>query len=294
MEMAVIEAVIEHVRSVVDGLGHADWAALPDHAERVQRLVATVPGAVWNRVSAEVAVRYRTLEQRYGRRTAIAILSAGILVSAVPVPGSTVLAMAPLIALVELHHQLTAGSGGVAEAVKIHLTESEILHIGRQWVQDLAGVLKQGNGLDAPVLALATRHEVLLMNRAYLLIVTAFGEVGTGLLLLVLPSVPLALLLGVEGAAPETLFVARIAGAALLAIGIACWLARHDHGRLAQLGLLAGVLIYDVAAAALLAYAGFVLRMVGLALWPAAVLHAALAFWCIVCLAVKRPMTIEE
>ena len=44
------------------------------------------------------------------------------------------------------------------------------------------------------------------------------------------------------------------------------------------------MLIYDVAAAALLAYAGLVLNMVGLALWPAVVLHAALAGWCVVCL----------
>src|ERR1700757_3476623 len=120
---------------------------------------------------------------------------------------------------------------------------------------------------------------MLLMYRAYLLIVTAFCEAGIGFLLLVLPSVPLALLLGIEGAAPETLFVARLTGAALLAIGIACWLARSDHSRPAQLGLLAAVLTYDVAAAALLAYAGLVLRMVGLVLWPAVVVHAALAFW---------------
>jgi multisubunit Na+/H+ antiporter MnhF subunit len=43
--------------------------------------------------------------------------------------------------------------------------------------------------------------------------------------------------------------------------------------------------------AALLAYAGLVLRMVGLALWPAAVLHVALALWCLACLAVKWPPT---
>jgi hypothetical protein len=113
-------------------------------------------------------------------------------------------------------------------------------------------------------------------------------------LLLVLPSIPLALLLGVEGAAPETIVVVRLAGAALLAIGVACWGARNDHGRPAQLGLLAGVLTYDVAAAVLLAYAGFVLSMAGLALWPAVVLHAALAFWCLACLPIKRPVTVEE
>ena len=126
------------------------------------------------------------------------------------------------------------------------------------------------------------------MHRAYLLIVTAVAEAGTGLVLLVLPSLPLVLLLGVEQASLETIFVTRLAGAALLAIGVACWLARNDHGRTAQRGLLTGLLVYDVAAAALLAYAGLALSMVGLALWPAVVLHAALAIWCILCLSVRQ------
>jgi hypothetical protein len=121
------------------------------------------------------------------------------------------------------------------------------------------------------------------MHRAYLLIVTAAIETATGLALLVVPSVPLSLLLGVSEAAPETFLVGRIAGAALLAIGIASWLARGP----AQVGLVVAVLVYDVAAAALLAYAGLVLRMVGIALWPAVVLHAALAGWCVVCLWAK-------
>jgi hypothetical protein len=125
---------------------------------------------------------------------------------------------------------------------------------------------------------------MLLMQRKYFLVVTALGEVGTGLLLLFLPSVLLALLLGVEKAAPEALLAARIAGAALLAIGVACWLARNDHGSPALRGLLAGVLIYDVSAAALLAYAGLALGMVGIALWPGVVAHTALAVWCVVCI----------
>jgi len=126
------------------------------------------------------------------------------------------------------------------------------------------------------------------MHRANLLIVSAIGEGGTGLLLLVLPSVLLALLLGVEKAEPETMFVARLTGAALLAIGVACWLGRNDHGRPAQLGLLAALLIYDVAAAALLAYARLAMSLAGIALWPAVVLHAAMAAWCAVCLRERR------
>jgi hypothetical protein len=116
------------------------------------------------------------------------------------------------------------------------------------------------------------------------LIVTAFAEAGMGLALLVVPSVPLALLLGVTAVAPEADCLARVTGAALLAIGVASWLARSDTQGPAQRGVLLGVLIYDVAAAVTFAYAGLILKMAGIALWPAVVIHAALAVWCVVCL----------
>jgi hypothetical protein len=122
------------------------------------------------------------------------------------------------------------------------------------------------------------------MHRAYLLIVTAVVEAGTGLLLLALPTVPLALLIGVENASRESIFVARLFGAALLAMGVACWLGRSDTSSRAQRGLIGGVFVYDAAAAMLLAYAGLYLGLAGIALWPAVVLHVVLAAWCVVCL----------
>jgi len=125
------------------------------------------------------------------------------------------------------------------------------------------------------------------MHRAHLFLVTSILEGVTGVTLLVLPSVPLLLLLGVREAAPEALFVSRVAGAALLALGVACWLARNDERSPAQFGLLIGVVIYDVVAAALLGYAGIVLGMDGIALWPAVVIHSGLAVWCVVCLRVR-------
>src|SRR5262249_56555265 len=115
-----------------------------------------------------------------------------------------------------------------------------------------------------------------IMQRKSLLVVTALVEVGTGLVLLAAPAVVFRLLLGVASAAPESLVVGRVTGGALLAIGVACWLARNDNGRPAQRGVLTGVLIYDLAAAALLACAGSVLNMTGNALWPAVVVHTAL------------------
>jgi hypothetical protein len=127
------------------------------------------------------------------------------------------------------------------------------------------------------------------MHCTALFIVTAVLEVGIGLLLLLVPAIPLAVLLGVEQAAPEALLVARIAGAALLAIGVASWLARGDERSAAQVGLLIGILIYDVGAAGLLAYAGLGLGMVGLALWPAVAIHAALAVWSLRSLCTRQP-----
>ena len=122
------------------------------------------------------------------------------------------------------------------------------------------------------------------MHRACFLVVTALVEALAGLGLLLLPSLCFMLLLGVSSAAPEAIFIGRLTGTALLAIGVTCWAARRSEPNPAQLGLLIGVLIYDVGAAVLLAYAGLLLSLVGDLLWPAVVLHTALASWCVVCL----------
>lgn len=127
-----------------------------------------------------------------------------------------------------------------------------------------------------------------LMHRTFLML-TALLEAATGLLLTILPALPLELLLGATKAALETLLVARIAGAALLAIGIACWLARNDTLSNAHFGLVIGVLTYDVAAVALLSYAALVLGMAGIALWPAVAIHAGLGVWGMLCLVGRPP-----
>jgi hypothetical protein len=117
-----------------------------------------------------------------------------------------------------------------------------------------------------------------------LLIVTAFIEVGSGLALAAWPSVPVALLLGSSLETPAGNIVARLAGAALLSLGLACWLARGDEQSRAATGLVAALLLYNAAAASLLGFARLGLRLDGILLWPGVALHAGLAVWCIVCL----------
>ena len=113
-----------------------------------------------------------------------------------------------------------------------------------------------------------------------LLIVTALVETPIGLMLLFSPPLVVGLLLGASLDAPAASIVGRIAGAALLSLGAACWLARDDGPSLARRGLLAAMLLYNCAAGAVLANAAAGERLVGVLMWPAVALHAALAVWC--------------
>ena len=117
-----------------------------------------------------------------------------------------------------------------------------------------------------------------------LLKLTAIIEAATGLGLIAVPSVVVRLLLGSPLDTSAAVMLGRVAGAALLALGVACWLARDDTQSRAARGLFVAMLIYNILATAVLAFAGIGLGLHGVALWPAVVLHAAMAIWCIVCL----------
>jgi hypothetical protein len=81
----------------------------------------------------------------------------------------------------------------------------------------------------------------------------------------------------------------RVAGAGLLALGVAGWLARDDTQSRAARGLVAAMLLYNVATVAVLAFHGIDVGLHGVALWPAVVLHAVMAVWCAACLRRSPP-----
>jgi hypothetical protein len=124
-----------------------------------------------------------------------------------------------------------------------------------------------------------------------LLTITAALEAGTGTALAIAPSVVVLVLLGSPLDSPAGLVIGRVLGAALFSLGTACWLARADaQGRTAA-GLIAAMLLYNIAVVSLLAYARIGLGMSGVCLQPAVILHSALVVWCIACLRIARGRT---
>jgi hypothetical protein len=119
--------------------------------------------------------------------------------------------------------------------------------------------------------------------------VTALIELGAGLALLCFPSATVTLLVGAPLETSAALTVARVGGAALLALGVACWLARRDAESEAARGLVTAMVLYDVAAVAVLAFAGLGFRLHSVGLWPAVFLHAVMTVWCVACLRQKSP-----
>ena len=98
------------------------------------------------------------------------------------------------------------------------------------------------------------------------LIFAAVGEGATGLALLIVPSLVGRLLLG-EELAGVAIPVARVAGIALIALGIACWPGPPT----------VGMLTYSTAVALYLAYLGLAGGLTGVLLWPAVALHVVLS-----------------
>jgi hypothetical protein len=120
-----------------------------------------------------------------------------------------------------------------------------------------------------------------MRSHAGLFVATALLEAGAGLALLGAPALVAWLLLGVRTPSPEAVLLGRIAGAALLAIGMMCWLARSDRGSPAGAALLRGLVVYNAGACAVLVLAGVASSTVGVALWPFVGFHAVMTLWCV-------------
>jgi hypothetical protein len=116
------------------------------------------------------------------------------------------------------------------------------------------------------------------------LTITAILESGTGLVLIAVPSLLTQILFDVILETPAALAVVRIAGAALVSLGLACWLARNQIQSIAAKGLVIAMFLYNTVIALVLAYSAISLGLSGFGLWPAVLIHLSFGIWCVMSL----------
>jgi hypothetical protein len=104
-----------------------------------------------------------------------------------------------------------------------------------------------------------------------LLTLAAIGETATGLALLIVPSLVVRLLFDAEIVGVGVV-MSRLAGIALIGLGVACWPCRSASYALY------GMLTYSSLVTLYLFYLALSGEWIGPLLWPAVVLHAVLTF----------------
>ena len=97
------------------------------------------------------------------------------------------------------------------------------------------------------------------------LMLAALGEIATGVALMIVPSLVVRLLFSDQidgGAVP----LARVAGIALIGLGVGCWPGPA----------LIGMLTYGALVTVYLVYVGIASHQTGVLLWPAVIVHLIL------------------
>ena len=117
-----------------------------------------------------------------------------------------------------------------------------------------------------------------------LLFMKAAVEILAGLALIAFPSVAVSLVMGQPLTEPVGIVIGRIAGVAVLALGITCWLARNESQSHAAISLIWALLFYDVSFVLILLSAHLRIALDGIGLWLVVALHSGLGVWSALCL----------
>ena len=120
------------------------------------------------------------------------------------------------------------------------------------------------------------------MGTKQLLGLAAILEGATGLVLMIHPALVARVLFG-GGVSGVGKVLSRVAGIALLALGVACWPGREAGSGSARSAR--ALLTYSLLVTIYLLYLGVVAHLAGILLWPAVVVHAV---WMFLLVAARR------
>jgi hypothetical protein len=113
------------------------------------------------------------------------------------------------------------------------------------------------------------------------LTVSSVLEILAGLALIGVPALFVSMLLGSTLEDQSSLLMTRLAGGALTALGLACWLSRNDVQSSVMVKVM---LVYNAFCVSLLLYAALAQGISSQGLWPAMVVHLGMLIWSIKCL----------
>jgi len=127
-----------------------------------------------------------------------------------------------------------------------------------------------------------------------LLAFTALIECATGLLLIVIPEVVTGFLIGSWPGPNSAILILRIAGIALLIIGIVCWLSRNTEQNRFTRRLIISLMVYNITIPVVFIYMAIAINLSGPGLWPAVLIHLLMLAWCIINVIGKTDKNIKQ
>jgi hypothetical protein len=125
-------------------------------------------------------------------------------------------------------------------------------------------------------MGLGSRGGLAIVGQRSLLMIAAVVETLTGLAFLISPSAASAFLFGSD---PNDIgqMIGRVAGVALLALGISCWGASRDPGGRARATMVGAITLYNAGGGVLIALFAATGHASSPVAWVVAALHLALA-----------------
>jgi hypothetical protein len=119
------------------------------------------------------------------------------------------------------------------------------------------------------------------MNVKLLLEAMAIINILAGVVMIVFPVFLSGAVLGVSLNEPAAIVVLRVAGVAILSLGIVCWMVASEGRSKPGKSLVTGLAIYNTLIMMIIAYTITIQNFTSPGLWVVILLHAIFAGWCI-------------
>lgn len=113
-----------------------------------------MPGKMLDAAKAKVKTKFSQLETRYGRKTAVAIMVAGIAGLPLPVPGSSFITAAPVVAVAEMVRYFKGDSKTLNDA------DIDVEALGKQFIQSLVAEFEKEQGGGKSLSAIMTTKAI--------------------------------------------------------------------------------------------------------------------------------------